>query len=44
MRKLVMWHIWGREEVHAGIQWGSVKDRDHMQDLGVDGRVMLDGS
>lgn len=19
MRKLVMWHIWGREEVHAGM-------------------------
>lgn len=43
-RKLGIWHIWGLEEVHARFWWGSVKDRNHDQDLGVVGRVMLDGS
>jgi len=43
-RKLGMWRLWGREEVHTGFWWGSTKDRDHAQDLGVVGRVMLDGS
>ena len=32
-----MWHIrdWG--EVNAGFGWGSLKEADHLEDLGVDG-------
>jgi len=36
-----MWH--GREtvEVHTGFWWGDVRDRDHLEDLGLDGSTML---
>jgi hypothetical protein len=29
-----------RGEVHKGFWWGNVKERDHFQDLGVDGRTI----
>ena len=31
----------GREEVHTGFCWGNVRERDHLQDLGVDGNIIL---
>jgi hypothetical protein len=30
-----------RREIHTGFWWGSVKERDRLEDLGVDGRVIL---
>jgi hypothetical protein len=30
-----------RGEVHSGFWWGNVKDIDHLEDLGVDGRIIL---
>jgi len=36
-----MWHIWGRWEVHTGFWWGDLRKRDHLEDLGVDGRIIL---
>jgi hypothetical protein len=36
-----MWHVWGRGEVHTGFWWGDPREKDRMQDLGVDGRVIL---
>jgi hypothetical protein len=45
MRKLEMWHKGGKEEVHTGFGGGGgLKDRDHMEDLGIVGRVMLNAS
>ena len=35
----VMWHLWKRREIHA--QWGIPKERDHLKDTGVDGRIMI---
>jgi hypothetical protein len=35
-----MWHTWGREEVHTGFWWGNMKERDHFEDLDVDGRII----
>jgi len=34
-------HIWGKREVHAGFWWGKRRDRDHLEDPGVDGRIIL---
>ena len=36
-----MWHVWETGEVHAGFWCGYVRGEDHLEDLGVDGRVML---
>ena len=36
-----MLHVWGRGEVHTGIWWGKLKERDHLRDTGVDGRIIL---
>ena len=30
-----MWHVWGRREGHTGLE------RDHLEDLDVDGRIIL---
>jgi hypothetical protein len=27
--------------VHAGFGWGRLKERDHLKDLGLDGRVII---
>jgi len=36
-----MCHVWGIVEVHAGIWWGNVKVRNHLEDLGIDGKLIL---
>jgi hypothetical protein len=30
-----MWHV------HRGFWWGNLRERDHLEDLGVDGRIIL---
>jgi hypothetical protein len=30
-----------KEEVHKEFWWGNLKERDHMKDSGVDGRITL---
>ena len=37
----VMWHVWGTGEVHTGCWSGDVRERHHLDDLGVDGRLIL---
>jgi hypothetical protein len=32
-----MWCLCGREEVYAGFYWRSLKEIDHLENLGVDG-------
>jgi hypothetical protein len=34
-----MWHAWEREEMCAGFWWESSKEKDHLKDKGVDGRM-----
>jgi len=28
-------NVWGRGEVHTGVWWGNLKERDHMEDLSI---------
>jgi len=34
-------HVVGRGEMHTGFCWEDLKERDHLEDLGVDGRIIL---
>jgi hypothetical protein len=36
-----MWHAWGRWKVHTGAWWGDLWERDHLEDFGVDGTIIL---
>jgi len=36
-----MWHGRGRGEVHRRFWWGNVRKRDHLEDMGVDMRIIL---
>jgi len=33
--------MWGRGEVQTGFWWGKLRERDHLRDTGVDGRIIL---
>jgi hypothetical protein len=32
---------WREQRVHTGVWWGSLRERDHLGDPGVDGRLIL---
>jgi hypothetical protein len=34
-----MWHAWERREKCTAFWWESPKERDHLEDQGVDGRM-----
>jgi hypothetical protein len=36
-----MQHIWEREQVHAGLWWEGLRHRDHLEDLSINGRIIL---
>jgi len=31
----------GRGEVCTGVWWGNLRERDHLEDRGVDGRILV---
>jgi hypothetical protein len=33
--------LWGTGEVCTGFWWGNLIERDHLEDIGVDGRIIL---
>ena len=36
-----MWHVCGTGDVHIIFWWGDLMERDHLEDLCVDGRIIL---
>jgi hypothetical protein len=36
-----MWHAWERGEMYTGFWWESPKEKDHLKDQGVDGRMRV---
>jgi hypothetical protein len=36
-----VWHVWGTGELHTGFWWGNLREGDHLEDVGVDGRIIL---
>jgi hypothetical protein len=36
-----MWQVWGRGEVHTGFWRRDVREGDHLEDPGVDLRIIL---
>jgi hypothetical protein len=36
-----MWHVWGRGEVQTGYWWGDLREGDHLEDPGIDGRIIF---
>jgi len=36
-----MWYVWGRGEVHTGFLWGTLMERNHLEDSGFSGKITL---
>ena len=36
-----MLHVCGMAEVYTGFWWGDLKERDYLENQGVDGRIIL---
>jgi len=36
-----MWHILGRGKVLTGFRWGNLRERDYLNDVGIDGKIIL---
>jgi len=34
-------HVWGRGEVYTGFWWGNLRERDHLEDPGIVGWIIL---
>ena len=34
-----MRHVWETGDVHTQLWWGDLRERDHLEDLGIDGRI-----
>jgi hypothetical protein len=36
-----MWHVWKIGGVHTAFWWRDLRERDHLEDLGADERIIL---
>jgi len=39
---LGIWHVWDSGEVNTRFWWGNLRERDHSEGLGVNGRIIMD--
>jgi hypothetical protein len=37
-----IWLVCGTGEVHTGFWWGNLRERDHLEDLSVEGRIIFE--
>jgi len=35
-----MWHVWEGKEVPIGLWWEDLRERDYLEDLGVEGTMI----
>jgi len=35
------WHVWERGEVYTGFWWRNLREIDHLEDPGIDGKIIL---
>ena len=38
---MILQHVWSGGEVHTEFWWGNLRERDHMEETGVDCRIIL---
>jgi hypothetical protein len=36
-----MWQLWGVGELRTEFWWGNIKARDHLENIGADGKILL---
>ena len=36
-----MWHVWEKGEAYTGFWWGNMRERDHLKEPGIYGRIIL---
>jgi hypothetical protein len=36
-----MYCVWGKGEVYTGFWWANMRERDHSENPGVDGKIIL---
>jgi hypothetical protein len=36
-----MYHVWGRGEVYTGVWCGNLRERDHLEEPGIEGRKII---
>jgi uncharacterized protein YjiS (DUF1127 family) len=36
-----MWHVWGRRKIRAGFWWEKRRERGHLKNLSIDGKIIL---
>jgi hypothetical protein len=36
-----MWQIWGRRKMHIGFWKGNIRERNHLEDFGINRKTIL---
>jgi len=36
-----MWYVWGTSKVRTGFGWGDLMETGHLENTGLDGRIIL---
>jgi hypothetical protein len=36
-----VWHLWETGEEYTGFWWRDLRERDHLEDLGIDRRIII---